>query len=280
MLAVAVDRLRAIEIRAKQCAGFRVTSWLERERRSARQPGVRRLSAVSADAHGFDFDIRYWRGNPDIFQLMHHKFMVIDEDVAGGAILYNGSANYSARAMSYSFEKRHALRLPAVQAGCRTRFTRGSRRCASQHGQGRADRRRHYAAGLPARHVVVVTFQRCSPSPASLRALPQGSDDVLLRAAAAHRDATRVVILQHRRERDMPIGTARMAKLCLPQASCTSASIGPTAHPSRARFPIRAPARAVVSRTGCEGRLARSAGRAGDARRRRRHVGAGEVGRA
>jgi DTW domain-containing protein YfiP len=29
---------------------------------------------------------------------------------------------------------------------------------------------------------------------------------------------TRVVILQHRRERDMPIGTARMAKLCLPQA--------------------------------------------------------------
>ena len=40
----------------------------------------------------------------DIFELMHHKFMVIDEDVAGGAILYNGSANYSARAMSYSFE--------------------------------------------------------------------------------------------------------------------------------------------------------------------------------
>lgn len=29
---------------------------------------------------------------------------------------------------------------------------------------------------------------------------------------------TRVVILQHRRERDMPIGTARMASLCLPQA--------------------------------------------------------------
>src|SRR3954449_12670499 len=29
---------------------------------------------------------------------------------------------------------------------------------------------------------------------------------------------THVVILQHRRERDMPIGTARMASLCLPQA--------------------------------------------------------------
>jgi DTW domain-containing protein YfiP len=30
--------------------------------------------------------------------------------------------------------------------------------------------------------------------------------------------ATRVVILQHPRERDMPIGTARMASLCLPEA--------------------------------------------------------------
>src|ERR1041385_8611832 len=31
--------------------------------------------------------------------------------------------------------------------------------------------------------------------------------------------ATRVVILQHPRERDMPIGTARMASLCLPRSS-------------------------------------------------------------
>jgi len=30
--------------------------------------------------------------------------------------------------------------------------------------------------------------------------------------------ATKIVILQHPRERDMPIGTARMASLCLPQA--------------------------------------------------------------
>src|SRR3954468_21105612 len=30
---------------------------------------------------------------------------------------------------------------------------------------------------------------------------------------------TRVVILQHPRERDMPIGTARMASLCLPRAT-------------------------------------------------------------
>src|ERR1700733_779776 len=30
--------------------------------------------------------------------------------------------------------------------------------------------------------------------------------------------ATRVVLLQHPRERDVPIGTARMASLCLPNA--------------------------------------------------------------
>jgi len=34
--------------------------------------------------------------------------------------------------------------------------------------------------------------------------------------------ATRVVILQHPRERDMPIGTARMASLCLPRAELYS----------------------------------------------------------
>ena len=38
-------------------------------------------------------------------------------------------------------------------------------------------------------------------------------------AALPHLDTTtRVVILQHPRERDMPIGTARMASLCLPRA--------------------------------------------------------------
>jgi hypothetical protein len=48
--------------------------------------------------------VRYWRGNPDIFQLDHHKFMLIDEDDPTGATLFNGSANYSSRAMQYSFE--------------------------------------------------------------------------------------------------------------------------------------------------------------------------------
>jgi HKD family nuclease len=90
--------------RAKQAPGFRVHLVLDASEEALGNPAFGDCLAVSADAHGFDFDIRYWRGNQDIFQLMHHKFMIIDEDVPGGAILYNGSANYSARAMSYSFE--------------------------------------------------------------------------------------------------------------------------------------------------------------------------------
>jgi phosphatidylserine/phosphatidylglycerophosphate/cardiolipin synthase-like enzyme len=60
--------------------------------------------AVSGDKNHLDMQVKYWRGNPDIYQLMHHKFMIIDEDDPSGATLYNGSANYSSRAMSYSFE--------------------------------------------------------------------------------------------------------------------------------------------------------------------------------
>ncbi len=83
---------------------FRVHLVLDASAEALGNPAFGDCLAVSAAAHGYDFDVRYWRGNPDMFQLMHHKFMIIDEDVAGGAVLYNGSANYSARAMSYSFE--------------------------------------------------------------------------------------------------------------------------------------------------------------------------------
>jgi phosphatidylserine/phosphatidylglycerophosphate/cardiolipin synthase-like enzyme len=59
---------------------------------------------VAAQQYGLDVSIRYWRGTPDIYQLMHHKFMLIDENDPAGATLYNGSANYSAKALKYSFE--------------------------------------------------------------------------------------------------------------------------------------------------------------------------------
>ena len=59
---------------------------------------------VAAQKYGLDVQVRYWHGTPDIFQLMHHKFMLIDEESPSGATLYNGSANYSSKAMKWSFE--------------------------------------------------------------------------------------------------------------------------------------------------------------------------------
>ena len=60
--------------------------------------------AVAAQKYNLDLQVHYWRGTPEIFQLMHHKFMVVDQDDTSGATLYNGSANYSAKALKYSFE--------------------------------------------------------------------------------------------------------------------------------------------------------------------------------
>jgi phosphatidylserine/phosphatidylglycerophosphate/cardiolipin synthase-like enzyme len=76
---------------------------------------------VAAQKYGLpDISVRYWRGTPDIFQLMHHKLMLIDENSTTGATLYNGSANYSAKALKYSFENvtryRSAQYRPVVDA--------------------------------------------------------------------------------------------------------------------------------------------------------------------
>jgi hypothetical protein len=59
---------------------------------------------VGAAKYGLDIQVRYWRGTPEIYQLMHHKFMLVDQDDPAGAQLYNGSANYSSKALKYSFE--------------------------------------------------------------------------------------------------------------------------------------------------------------------------------
>jgi len=60
--------------------------------------------AVAAQKYGLDLQVHYWRGTPEIYQLMHHKFMIVDQDDPSGATLYNGSANYSAKALKWSFE--------------------------------------------------------------------------------------------------------------------------------------------------------------------------------
>jgi phosphatidylserine/phosphatidylglycerophosphate/cardiolipin synthase-like enzyme len=61
------------------------------------------LNAASTK-YDLDISVHYWPGTAEAFQLMHHKFMVVDAAVPNGATLYNGSANYSSKAMKYSFE--------------------------------------------------------------------------------------------------------------------------------------------------------------------------------
>jgi len=98
----------AIIARAKKAktAGdaFSVKLVLDASEEALGNPAFGDCLEVSAQKHDLDMQVRYWRGNPDIFQLDHHKFMLIDEDDPTGATLYNGSANYSSRAMQYSFE--------------------------------------------------------------------------------------------------------------------------------------------------------------------------------
>jgi len=58
----------------------------------------------AATKYGLDFQVKYWPGTAEIFQLMHHKFMIVDAEDPAKAAVYNGSANYSAKALKYSFE--------------------------------------------------------------------------------------------------------------------------------------------------------------------------------
>jgi HKD family nuclease len=58
----------------------------------------------AANDFGLDIQVRYWPGTPEAFQLMHHKFMLIDAADPAKATLYNGSANYSSKALKESFE--------------------------------------------------------------------------------------------------------------------------------------------------------------------------------
>jgi len=67
-------------------------------------PAFGECLSAAATKFDLDFEVRYWPGTADIFQLMHHKFMIVDHEDTTGATLYNGSANYSAKALKYSFE--------------------------------------------------------------------------------------------------------------------------------------------------------------------------------
>jgi len=83
---------------------FSVRLVLDASQEALGNPAFGECLADAAAELGLDIQIRYWPGTPEIFQLMHHKFMIIDGEDPANATLLNGSANYSSKAMKNSFE--------------------------------------------------------------------------------------------------------------------------------------------------------------------------------
>ncbi len=83
---------------------FAVRLVLDASEEALGNPAFGECLSDAAAKFDLDFAVRYWPGTADIFQLMHHKFMIIDAEDPAKATLYNGSANYSAKALKLSFE--------------------------------------------------------------------------------------------------------------------------------------------------------------------------------
>jgi phosphatidylserine/phosphatidylglycerophosphate/cardiolipin synthase-like enzyme len=83
---------------------FPVRMVLDASEEALHNPAFGDCLEVGATKYGLDIQVRYWRGTPEIYQLNHHKFMLVDQDDVTAATLYNGSANYSAKALKWSFE--------------------------------------------------------------------------------------------------------------------------------------------------------------------------------
>lgn len=82
---------------------FRVRLALDGSSEALGNPAFAECFSQPAADEGLDIQIHYWPGNEEIFQLLHHKFMLIDAGTPDAA-LYNGSANYSSKALKWSFE--------------------------------------------------------------------------------------------------------------------------------------------------------------------------------
>ncbi len=100
--------ISALVTRAKKAksAGqaFSIKLVLDASSEALGNPAFGECLTDAAKKYDLDVQIRYWPGTAEIFQLMHHKFMIVDADDPSGATLYNGSANYSAKALRWSFE--------------------------------------------------------------------------------------------------------------------------------------------------------------------------------
>jgi phosphatidylserine/phosphatidylglycerophosphate/cardiolipin synthase-like enzyme len=83
---------------------FRIRVVLDASEEALHNPAFGECLAEGAAEEGLDITVKYWPGTAEIYQLLHHKFMVIDAEDPTKAALYNGSANYSAKAFKWSFE--------------------------------------------------------------------------------------------------------------------------------------------------------------------------------
>jgi phosphatidylserine/phosphatidylglycerophosphate/cardiolipin synthase-like enzyme len=99
--------VKALARRAREAkeagAKVRVRLVLDASEDTLRLPAFGECVSALAERDGTDLQVRYWHGNGDIFQMLHHKFMVVDAGT-DDAVLWNGSANYSAKALKFSFE--------------------------------------------------------------------------------------------------------------------------------------------------------------------------------
>ncbi|CAN5784201.1 hypothetical protein BH11MYX2_BH11MYX2_31770 [soil metagenome] len=101
--------------RAKKAADtpFKIRLVLDASNEALGNPAFGECLTKNAAASDLDMEVRYWPGTLDAFQLNHHKFMIIDAGATTGSALYNGSANYSAKALKWSFE--NVARYPGSQ---------------------------------------------------------------------------------------------------------------------------------------------------------------------
>ena len=106
---------------------FAIKLVLDASEEALGNPAFGECLADAAAQYDLDVQIRCWPGTAEIFQLMHHKFMIVDQDDPADATLYNGSANYSAKALEWSFETSRPTPAHRI-ARSSTRSPRGSAR--------------------------------------------------------------------------------------------------------------------------------------------------------
>jgi phosphatidylserine/phosphatidylglycerophosphate/cardiolipin synthase-like enzyme len=100
LVAALLDRARDA---ASAGESFRVRVALDASPEALGNPAFGQCLDDAAAAENLPIEVRYWQGNEEIFQLLHHKMMVVDA-ATDAPVLFNGSANYSTKALKFSFE--------------------------------------------------------------------------------------------------------------------------------------------------------------------------------